>query len=279
MGAGGIVHGDISRTAGETDRVTIDLEAGATLRISLTATFRADLVLTDPEGAPVDLGFAGGTRLHTSITVASAGVHQLAIASADGSQGLYTLAAKPKWARTIPIAGTGEQVVEVAMPADSRIACRVVRAAGATGSPRIVRLQDPNGASLLASAVEPRGNVARLTPTSTSTAGVYHLTIAPTDGTSSWSGTLTRSVPPVRSTSLRLTNGLDAISFKADGVAGIFYRSCSRCHGWAFTYGGVRAYAQKALGRITSGSMPPGGGVSPGEVALIKAWIATGMRP
>ena len=46
------MHGDISRTARETDRITIDLDAGATLELRLTATFQATLMLTDPDAAP-----------------------------------------------------------------------------------------------------------------------------------------------------------------------------------------------------------------------------------
>jgi mono/diheme cytochrome c family protein len=78
---------------------------------------------------------------------------------------------------------------------------------------------------------------------------------------------------------VRLTNGIDPISFRADGVASVFSRHCAGCHGFATSYEGVRGKAQKALGRMTSGSMPPGGGVPPEEIALVRLWIGKGMRP
>jgi hypothetical protein len=30
---------------------------------------------------------------------------------------------------------------------------------------------------------------------------------------------------------------------------------------------------------MASGSMPPGGGISGGEIGLVRAWISTGLKP
>ena len=279
LGGGGTAHGDISKTAGETDRISLDLDEGATLQLTFHAAFVASLALTDPDGTPLDLAFPGGSRLRTNLPVQKTGTYELAIASTDGSQGLYTVIAKQKWARALAIQGTGEQIVGVPMPANSRLGCVVGASQGASGLPQVAQLEDPDGASILAAAIEPRGRVARLAPTATAAAGVYHLTIAPTDGSSGWSGRVTRFVPRVAPTSLRITNGLDKISFRADGVGSFFAHRCASCHGWAASYGGVRRYARVALGRMAGGSMPPGGGLAPSDLGLVKGWISTGMKP
>jgi hypothetical protein len=279
LGRGGAVHGDISRTAGETDRVTIDLDAGATLDLRLTSTFRASLTLTDPDASTIDLGFTSGARLRTSIPIAKSGTHMLAITSADGSQGSYAIVAKTKWMRTVPISGSGEQVIDVPVPAGARIGCTVVAARGAAGLPEVLSLADPNGAELLQGAIAPKGRIAQLRPTSVSIGGIYQLGIAPNDDTSAWAGRVTRIVRRTPSTSLTLANGLDEISFRDDGVGAIFVRHCASCHGFATSYQGVRSEARTALGKMASGSMPPGGGVSRAEVALVRAWISTGLNP
>ena len=78
---------------------------------------------------------------------------------------------------------------------------------------------------------------------------------------------------------LHLANGLAAIAFRADGVAAVFARHCASCHAWASSYRGVRSHAFDAIARMTSGSMPPGGGLSGAEIALVKVWISSGRRP
>jgi len=279
LGSGGTARGDISESPGETDRITIDLDAGATLDLTLKATFRASLVLTDPASTPIDLEFAGGTRFRTTVQIVEPGTYQLAISSVDGTQGGYTLIAKERWTRALPISGSGMQVVAVPLPAGSRIACVVAAARGAAAPPEIVGLADPNGASLLQGAIAPKGRAARLAPTTVTGAGIYDLTIAPIDGTSAWVGRVTRIVPHVVPTSLRLANGLTEVSFSGDGVGALFMSRCASCHGFASSYGGVRGHARDALARMASGSMPPGGGVSAAEIGLVRAWIATGTKP
>lgn len=279
LGSGGTVRGDVSKAPGETDRITIDLDAGATLDLTLKATFQASLVLTDPTSTPVDLGFAGGTRFRTRVQIVDPGTYQLAIASVDGTQGGYTIIAKERWARTLRISGSGMQVIGVPVPAGSKVACVVAAARGAAQPPEILGLIDPNGASLLEGAITPKGKTARLAPTAVAAAGIYDLTIAPTDGSSAWAGRVTRILPHVAPTSLNLTNGLTVVSFGADGVGAFFASHCASCHGFASSYAGVRGHARDALARMASGSMPPGGGVSAGDIGLVRAWIATGTKP
>jgi mono/diheme cytochrome c family protein len=279
LGHGGTVHGDISRTAGETDRITLDLQAGAALDLRLTATFQATLTLTDADAVPIDLGFTSGMRLHASIPITKSGIHTLAIASADGSQGSYAIVAKTQWARTVPVSGSGEQVIDVPVPAGAKIGCTVGAARGAAGVPQIRSLADPNGTELLQGAITATGRIARLRPTTASTGGTYRLAVAPDDGTSAWTGHVTRIVPRIPPTRLKLANGLDDISFRDDGVQAIFSRHCAPCHGFATSYQSVRSEARVALGKMASGAMPPGGGISRAEVALVRAWISTGMNP
>jgi len=279
LGSGGTAHGDIAKRAGETDHVTIELDAGATLVVDLRATFQATLVLADPDGAPVDLGTTAGTRLSASIPVATAGLYTFAIASADGTQGIYALRVRQSWPHTIAISGSGAQEVDVPMPAGAKLSGVVGRRRGASGAPRIDGLLDPNGMEMLAEPLEAKGNVVRMPPASTTAAGVYRLRIGTTDGSSAWTGTLRRRVPHQAPTSLRLANGLDALSFRADGVGAVFSTHCAPCHGWATSYGSVRGNARAALGRMLSGAMPPGGGLSRAEIALVQAWIKTGMNP
>ena len=277
LAAGGTAHGDISSRAGEHDGITVDAGQGATLRVSLRASFAARLEVTDPDGAPA--GVASGRRIDLALAVATAGTYTLAVQSADGSQGTYTLAAKPQWPRTIQIAGAGQHAIDVGLPAGAKLSCIVTGARGAAAPPRIVGLDGPDGAPLLAGVIEPRGSIARLGPTVAPTAGIYRLTIAPSDGASAWSGRVVRTLPRLRPVALRLTNGLTPISFRAGGVGAVFAQHCAGCHGWATSLDGVRAYASGALSRMASGSMPPSGGVSAREIALVRTWIATGMRP
>jgi hypothetical protein len=279
IGAGGTVNGDISKAPGETDRIALQLDAGATLEITLRTTFTATVVVTGPDAIPLALALDGRGRRRGSIVVAAGGAHELAISSADGSQGLYTLIAKQKWPRDIPISGTGTQTIAVGAPAGARLACTVEPANGQSGAPEIAGLVDPDGAAMLASPIPMSGRAAKLPPTTASVAGTYHLTIATTDGASRWVGRITRTVPHTAPVALRLKNGLDTISFRDDGVGGVFARHCASCHDWASSYAGVRLYANAARARIVGGSMPPGGGLTATEIGLVKAWIATGRRP
>ena len=278
LGAGGTASGDISRTAGETDRVTIDVVEGATLSITFKPTFQAGVVLTDPDGTPVPLALAGTGRQRGSIDVARGGTYTLAIASADGSQGLYKLVARQSLPPTIDIGGEGSATIAFGMPAGGRIGCVVAPAPGAAELPEIARLVDPNGRELVARPIVVRGRSAKLPPIAASAAGTYELTIADAE-TSAWSGRITRRVRRARPVVLRLANGLDTVSFRGDGVGDVFRSHCASCHGWASSYAGVRRYAFDAISRMASGAMPPGGNVPGAGIGLVRAWISTGRQP
>ena len=277
VGPRSTVTGDISRTAGETDRITVDLGIGAALVVNFHATFSATLTLSDPDGAPVPVVLSGGRRGRASVEIARAGTYEIAIASADGTQGLSRLGLKQVWPRMVPISGSGSATIDFGMPAGGKMSCILSPGAGASGPPEITHLVDPGSLELLSSPVV-GGRVTKLLPTTASVEGMYHLTID-ADGTGAWTGRLMRRVPRVAPDTLKLANGLDTVSFRGDGVGAVFSRHCESCHGWASSYGGVRQYARAAVGRMATGVMPPGGGVLSAEVALVKTWIATGMRP
>ena len=161
--------------------------------------------------------------------------------------------------------------VDFGMPAGGKVGATVASA-------EITQLADPNGLELLATPIVVRGRAAKLPPTSTAVAGTYHLTVTGNAG-GAWTGRITRRVPRLHGTSLRLANGLDAISYRGGGVNDVFQRNCASCHGWASSYSGVRQYAFDAIARMERHIMPPGGGLSAADIALVKAWISTGRQP
>lgn len=279
LGAGGVARGDISKDAGETDRVLVDLEEGATLDVAFASAFAPSFSLAGPGGEPVDLGVPAASRLHVrDLVVPATGTYTFTVASAEGDQGLYTLSVRQKWARTVPIEGAGTVTLDVAMPATSRLSCSVARARGAAGSPSIDSLLAPGGAELLAAPVEAKRGVARLAATDTAVGGVHALTISASDGTSAWSGKVTRSVPRVRPTKLDLTNGIDRVSYAAAGLDDFFSRRCGGCHGWAKSYSGMKSKVRKSLPMMRSGQMPANGARIPSDqLALIQSWVDTGL--
>jgi hypothetical protein len=276
LGSGGRVRGDISKNAGETDRVTVVLDEGAVLSLRFSANFEPRIVVTDPDGMPVEVGVPAHRRLRVhDRPLTASGTYEVSVSSVEGSQGTYLLAVSERWLRKVPVSGTGASVVDVAMPAGGTIGCMV---RGASGAPAILGLEDPSNANLLPATIEPNGAVTRLGATATPAAGVYHLLIGAA-GDGAWSGQVTRAVPRVRLGHLVLTNGLDAISFADDGVRSLFQNRCAPCHSWASSYAGVRSYVYSALGRMRSGSMPPTGRVGNADLALVQEWIKTGRQP
>ena len=274
LGSGGRAKGDISRGANETDRTTVDLVEGARLTLRFSAGFQPTFVLTDPNDAPVDLGAQSGTRVQvTDLPVPATGTYTATISSADGSQGFYSLAVRQVWSRKLTVSGSGLQRLDVPMPPGGRLAAAVH---GAAGQPEISALEDPAGGALLTAPIVTSGHTAKLPATTTPVGGIYHLTVDTADHASPWTATLTRTTPASPATQLKLSNGLDVVSYSNDGVGALFARRCGRCHGWASSYAGVRSYVFRALGRIQSGSMPPDGPLARTDVALIRAWIATG---
>jgi len=274
LGSGGRARGDIARGTGETDRITIDLVEGASLTLRFSAGFQATFVLTDPDGAPVDLGVQTATRVEAAdFPVPATGTYTATIASPDGSQGFYALSVRQLWSRKLTISGTGHMRVDVPMAAGGRLAAVVH---GDAGQPEISALEDPTGAALLTAPILTSGHAAKLPPTTASAGGVYHLTIDTADPASAWTAVVTRTTPASPATHLKLSNGLAVVSYTNDGVGALLAHRCGRCHGWASSYGGARSYIQHAIGRIVAGSMPPDGPLSRADVALIRAWIATG---
>lgn len=274
LGSGGRAKGDIARDSGETDRVTVDLVEGARLTLRFHAGFQATFVLTDPQGAPVDLGIQTATRVQvTDFPVPASGTYMATVASADGSQGFYELSVRQLWPRRLRISGAGRMQVDVPMPPGGRLSAVVH---GAAGEPEITALEDSAGEALLAAPILTSGHTAKLPPTDAPAGGIYRLTIDTADPSSAWTAVLTRTTPASPPTVLKLSNGLAAVSYSNDGVGALFARRCGRCHGWASSYAGVRSYVFRALGRIVSGSMPPDGPLSRTDIALIRAWIATG---
>jgi hypothetical protein len=280
LGTGGVVRGDISREVGETDHITVDLAEGGVLVLRLGASFEPLVVVTGPDGTALDVGQPVRRRLRVGDRVVPAsGRYEIAVSSRDGSQGTYALSVSERWARRVPVSGTGASVIDVGMPAGGKLGCVLRRAVGAAGAPEILQVEDPGGADLLAAAIEPRGAVAKLAPTPTASAGVYHVVVGVTGTGGPWNGQVLRVLPPAKRTHLTLTNGLDAISFADDGVRRIFQTRCASCHGWAASYAGVRGYVDQALGRMRSGSMPPSGPLASQDIALVAAWAKTGRKP
>ena len=70
-------------------------------------------------------------------------------------------------------------------------------------------------------------------------------------------------------------------------VQPIFTSNCVSCHGSSRANGGVSlateasaaANAQLAVDAMTSGRMPPGGGVSDSDICKVQAWIDQGLKP
>jgi hypothetical protein len=77
-------------------------------------------------------------------------------------------------------------------------------------------------------------------------------------------------------------------------VATVFATSCNSCHGSTPSGGAPislvtladltakapdgKTYAEDSLARMQAGTMPPGGGATPAEIATLQAWIGGGMK-
>jgi hypothetical protein len=70
-------------------------------------------------------------------------------------------------------------------------------------------------------------------------------------------------------------------------VQPIFTGNCTSCHGGFNSPAGVSfaseasaaANAQLAVNAMSSGRMPPGGGVSDSDICKVQAWIDQGLKP
>lgn len=274
---GGTAVGDISKTAAETDTITVNLSAGSRIDVKWTSGFPANVGVSDPSGAPIALGL-DATRSQTvsAWLVPASGSYRFTISSSDGSQGTYTLLVKPYWDKKVVVDGTGETTIDVPMPAAGVVKGKVQPLPGAS-NPSILSLMSPAGAELLLAPVVGSTGLAKLKPVSCDTAGVYHLTAAAAAGTQEFRATLSRKAPRIALAKIDLRNGLDQISYATGGVADYFDKRCASCHSWAGSYAGVRAYINLSLGKMRSGSMPPGGPRADGDtLALMNEWIKTG---
>lgn len=277
LGSGGVCKGDISMEAGETDRITVDLVQGATLSLAFSTGFATKLGFFGPDGETIDLGYTGERKVKfPAQTVQKSGTYRFEISSTDGSQGFYTLTAKQTWPKSVAVSGSGTSDVNVGMPLGGKISAKISRAKNAPGQPRILSLRNPAQDNLIPAPIEPKGNTVKLSPVETTIGGTYTLSIGATDGSSPWLGKVTRVAPRLKPQSIEISNGIDQISYAGSDVATIFKKRCGECHSWANSYGGVKAYAKSAYGKIRSGSMPPSGRLPAEQASLINQWIQTG---
>ncbi len=269
---GGKAVGDISKNAGETDRVGVELLAGARLDIRMKSTFEAALELRDPHGQVVELGAAPGTNIVAAVQpLTESGRYEFFVRSSDGSQGDYNLSAKAGWEKRLDVSGDGDTTFDVWMPAGGKLKGSF-RSTG--GDVTITEVRDPEGAQLVGPIAGKKGRV-KLKTLTAATAGTYQVTISCPD---TYSGTFQR-IAPRGVGKVKLANGLTEIGYDADGVGDLFRDKCASCHAWAAAYPGVRGYASLAYSRMRTGNMPKGGGRIVGkQLALVDQWIRTGRN-
>ena len=277
LAQGGIAKGDISKTAGDLDTIGVQLAAGSALDVRWSAGFPGNVVFVDPDGQEVDLGIdASKSASVKAWPVAKNGRHEFRIASADGSQGTYTLKAVARWEKTVVFTGTGESTFDLPMPGSSAIRGKVKPLPGAS-HPSILSLRSPADAELLVGPVVGSTGLAKLRETACATAGVYRFTATAAEGTGGFEATLKRRTPAIPIARINIRNGLDQVSYANDGVEQYFKSRCASCHGFASNYAGVRAYANLSLSKMRAGSMPPGGPrATAAQVSLVDEWIKTG---
>lgn len=277
LASGGTAKGDISTEAGETDAILIDLVGGSRLDVKWSSGFAANVSLLAPGGAPLAIGLDGVKKATANaIEVPTTGSYRFEIRSADGTQGFYTLQAKPYWDKTVVLEGAGEQTFDVAMPATGRIKGKVQPLPGAS-NPSITSFIDPNGTELLVAPIVGSTGLAKLKTTTCGATGDYRFTALASAGTQGFRATLKRSVPRQRMTKIDVSNGIMQISLESSGLAQYVNNHCASCHSWAGAYAGVRAYAKQSLVRMRSGNMPPGGPrADAATLAKFEEWIKTG---
>jgi len=279
LGAGGTAQGDISRSAGEEDRIGIDLAAGSTLDVKLTAAFAADVALLAPDDADTGASFGtAATKALTGWPVTSTGRYHLVVRSADGSQGLYTLTAQPTWAKKVTLTGSMGASVSVGLPAGAAVKGTISSMPAGTWDPRVMSFMAPGGIDLLGAPVTGTKGVARVSKIATTVAGMHSITVDGGTAGGQFQAALTVKAKKVKPAKVDLRNGLTQVSFASDGVAKMMAdHGCVGCHAWAANASSLKPFAKRALPRIQSGQMPLGGArLSAAEVALFQQWIATG---
>ena len=278
LGQGGTAKGDISKTAGDIDKIGVQLVAGTQIDVRWTGGFTGDVHFFDPDGLEVDLGFAAGKSDSVSAwPVPANGRYEFRIASADGTQGFYTLKVTQSWAKTVEFTGTGDSTFEVLMPVSSSLKGKVETLPGAS-NPSLVSLRSPADEEMLLNPpLVGTPGVVKMKSIACPATGRYRLSVTASGGTQEFAVTLKRRTPPIPITRINIRNGLDQISYANDGVENYFDLRCASCHSWAGSYAGVRAYANLALSRMKSGNMPQGGPrADAGTISLVTEWIQTG---
>jgi hypothetical protein len=282
LGAGGTAQGDISNTAGEEDRIGIDLGQGSALTATLTATFTSEIDLLGPNDAATSASFgAAATKSLVAWQVPESGRYHFRIRSADGSQGTYKLTAQAAWPSRLALDGQAGGALQVALPAGASVKGTISATPAGSWDPAVSSFMAPNGVNLLASALQGAKGIVRLPKTTTSAAGMHAIAVGGPVAGATFVATLTVKPPKTKPAKIDIRNGLAGVSFAQDGVAQMLVNdNCTKCHAWASTYAGAKQYARLALPRIQSGQMPAGGPrVSAADLSLFKQWVATGMQP
>lgn len=278
LGAGGTLTGDISKEAGDEDVVTMDLLAGCTLDAKFTSAFAADVTFTAPSGATADLGWGTApTRTRKGFPVTESGTWTFRIASADGSQGKYTLTTSTKWAKKVVLTGETGGSVSWNMPAGASVKGKVLASPAKSWTPVIDSVTAPNGSGALGAPVTGKNGVAVLKTIRATQGGEFTMDVSGGTEGGAFQAQLALVAPKLRPAKTDISNGITAVSFEKDGVADLLKQKCAVCHTWTGSAAAFRSHASQSAARMQSGNMPQGGPRAPAsDVALIKAWIATG---
>lgn len=280
--AGGSATGDISKAAGEVDRIGIDLADGATLTAKFTADFNAKIDLLDPNEGDTTANFGtGAVRTLNAWPATSSGKFHFRIASADGSQGTYTLTASVKWPAKLARTGASGDTISIGLPAGATLKGKIAASPAKSWTPQILSVLAPSGTGLLASAITGKNGVAKLPAVKATEAGTHVVAVGGGTAGGQFTANLTCKAPKVKAVKLALSNGLTPVSYAQDGIGQMLAdHACTACHSWATAYATAKQHAAAALPRVTTGQMPVSGAkLTASEIALFRQWIATGMAP
>lgn len=277
LAGGGTAAGDISREAGETDTIGVNLVEGATMDLKFSSSFTPVVECVDPAGATVSIAWTGTTlKTATGIALGATGRHQFRIRSADGSQGTYSLTVTPRWTTKISVNGTMGDAVTVAMPAGASVKGKIT---SATFTPTIDGIQSPDGSQLLGSALSGKNGAVKLPAVVAVVPGLHRVVIGGGLPGGTFSALMKMKAPKVKPVKLDLRNGLTPISFANDGVGTLLVAKCGACHAWTNSATSFKAVAKSSLSRVSTGQMPQGGPKLPAtDISLIRSWIETGMN-
>lgn len=279
LGRGGTATGDISKVAGETDEIRVDLLAGSTIDVAFVAGFRAQLAAADPDGAAFPIALSSGPKpAAKGVAVPKSGTYVFRVTSADASQGKYALTVTPKWPKKLSLSGAAGTTWDLTMPAGTSISGKAKTVPAKSFTPRVASVVGPQGGELLAGPVVGKPGLVKIPALSAQWDGTYRMVLDGEGGTGDLAIALKMKAPRIAPASLDLTNGIIAASFSKDGLSSYFATRCVACHTWASGAASAKSHAKNALTRMQSGNMPQGGPrASAAEIALLREWIATGM--